>query len=43
MPAMPATDLLDSVLKVADETLRTLFAPAHSARPLPLAPDSPLT
>ncbi|MGH8206334.1 MAG: 2-polyprenyl-3-methyl-6-methoxy-1,4-benzoquinone monooxygenase [Steroidobacteraceae bacterium] len=40
---MPATDLLDSVLKVADETLRTLFAPAHSARPLPLPPDSPLT
>jgi ubiquinone biosynthesis monooxygenase Coq7 len=40
---MPATDLLDSVLKVADETLRTLFAPAHSARALPLPPDTPLT
>jgi ubiquinone biosynthesis monooxygenase Coq7 len=40
---MPATDLLDSVLKVADGTLRTLFAPAHSARPLSLPPDPPLT
>jgi ubiquinone biosynthesis monooxygenase Coq7 len=34
---------LDSVLAVADETLRTLFAPAHSARSLPLKPDAPLT
>jgi ubiquinone biosynthesis monooxygenase Coq7 len=40
---MAATDLLDSVLKVADETLRTLFAPAQSARPLPLPADTPLT
>jgi ubiquinone biosynthesis monooxygenase Coq7 len=40
---MPATDLLDSVLKVADETLRTLFAPAHSERQLNLAADSALS
>lgn len=36
-------DLLDSVLTVADETLRTLFAPAQSARSLPLPPDTPLS
>jgi ubiquinone biosynthesis monooxygenase Coq7 len=40
---MPTTDVLDSVLKVADETLRTLFAPAHSRRTLSLAPESELT
>jgi len=39
---MPATDLLDSVLKVADEALRTLFAPAASSRTLTLPPESPL-
>ena len=37
---MPATDVLDSVLKVADEALRTLFAPAHSARTPVLPADS---
>jgi ubiquinone biosynthesis monooxygenase Coq7 len=35
---MPATDLHDCVLRVADETLRTLFAPALSSRDLQLAP-----
>ncbi len=40
---MPNGDWLDSVLGVADETLRTLFAPAHSARPLKLPPDTPLS
>ncbi len=40
---MPATSLLDQVLSVADESLRTLFAPAQSARALPLPPDVPLT
>jgi len=40
---MPSTDLLDSVLRVADETLRTLFGPAHSQRNLSLAPESELT
>jgi ubiquinone biosynthesis monooxygenase Coq7 len=40
---MPATDLLDSVLRVADETLRTLFAPARSGRPLTLPADTPLS
>lgn len=40
---MPATSVLDSVLRVADETLRTLFTPAHSARPLPLPPDTALS
>jgi len=29
---MLASDMLDSVLKTADDALRTLFAPAHSAR-----------
>jgi ubiquinone biosynthesis monooxygenase Coq7 len=37
MYPMPASDVLDSVLNVADQTLRTLFAPARSAR----APDLP--
>jgi len=41
--SMPATDVLDSVLKVADETLRTLFAPALSERNLKLAPESDLS
>jgi ubiquinone biosynthesis monooxygenase Coq7 len=40
---MPSTDALDSVLKVADETLRTLFAPARSERTLKLASDSGMT
>lgn len=40
---MPNGDWLDSVLGVADETLRTLFAPARSARPLTLPPDTPLS
>jgi ubiquinone biosynthesis monooxygenase Coq7 len=40
---MPATDVLDSVLKVADETLRTLFAPAHSGRLLDLPAESGLS
>jgi ubiquinone biosynthesis monooxygenase Coq7 len=40
---MPSTDVLDSVLKVADETLRTLFAPARSERALKLTPDSGMT
>jgi ubiquinone biosynthesis monooxygenase Coq7 len=40
---MRTTDLLDSVLTVADETLRTLFAPAHSERRLALVPDPALT
>jgi len=40
---MPSTHVLDSVLQVADETLRTLFAPAHSRRPLKLAPESGMT
>jgi len=40
---MPASDLLDSVLKVTDETLRTLFAPARSARALPLPADTVLS
>jgi ubiquinone biosynthesis monooxygenase Coq7 len=39
---MPANDALDSVLKVADEALRTLFAPATSTRTPALPPDSPL-
>ena len=39
---MPATDVLDSVLKVADEALRTLFTPAASSRTLTLPPESPL-
>src|ERR1700684_2262852 len=40
---MPARDVLDSVLRVADDALRTLFAPAHSARPPALSADGPLT
>lgn len=40
---MPSIDVLDSVLKVADETLRTLFAPAHSERQLDLAAESGLS
>jgi ubiquinone biosynthesis monooxygenase Coq7 len=40
---MPSTNVLDSVLRVADETLRTLFAPALSQRNLSLAPDAALT
>jgi 3-demethoxyubiquinol 3-hydroxylase len=37
--AMPASDVLDSVLNVADQTLRTLFAPARSARQPQLPPE----
>jgi ubiquinone biosynthesis monooxygenase Coq7 len=37
MYPMLASDVLDSMLNVADQTLRTLFAPARSAR----APDLP--
>jgi ubiquinone biosynthesis monooxygenase Coq7 len=40
---MPSTDVLDSLVTVADQTLRTLFAPAHSGRALSLAPDSGMT
>ena len=40
---MPASSALDSVLKVADETLRTLFAPARGLRSPPLPPEAPLT
>jgi ubiquinone biosynthesis monooxygenase Coq7 len=40
---MSSTDVLDSLLIVADETLRTLFAPARSERTLKLAPDSAMT
>jgi len=40
---MPSTDALDSVLRVADEALRTLFAPARAQRNLGLPPDSDLT
>ncbi|HEY4881932.1 MAG TPA: 2-polyprenyl-3-methyl-6-methoxy-1,4-benzoquinone monooxygenase [Steroidobacteraceae bacterium] len=40
---MPASDVLDSVLRVADDALRTLFAPAHSARQPALPADGPLT
>jgi ubiquinone biosynthesis monooxygenase Coq7 len=40
---MPTNGLLDSILTVADETLRTLFAPAHSERTLELAPEGALT
>jgi ubiquinone biosynthesis monooxygenase Coq7 len=40
---MLAGNLLDSVLNVADEALRTLFAPAQSNRRPPLPPDAALT
>jgi ubiquinone biosynthesis monooxygenase Coq7 len=40
---MPSTDVLDSLLTVADETLRTLFAPARSERTLTLGPESAMT
>jgi ubiquinone biosynthesis monooxygenase Coq7 len=39
---MPVGGLLDSVLNVADQTLRTLFAPAGSTR-LPELPAAPAT
>jgi 3-demethoxyubiquinol 3-hydroxylase len=38
---MAATNVLDSVLNVADQTLRTLFSPSHSARAPLLPADSP--
>ncbi|MGA2565049.1 MAG: 2-polyprenyl-3-methyl-6-methoxy-1,4-benzoquinone monooxygenase, partial [Steroidobacteraceae bacterium] len=37
---MPARDVLDAVLKAADEALRTLFAPAHTQRAPVLPPDN---
>jgi ubiquinone biosynthesis monooxygenase Coq7 len=40
---MLASNLLDSVLQVADETLRTLFAPALGTRNPPLPPEGALT
>jgi hypothetical protein len=40
MYPMLASDVLDSVLKVADQTLRTLFAPARSLRAPELPADS---
>jgi 3-demethoxyubiquinol 3-hydroxylase len=40
---MPTMSLLDRVLSVADDSLRTLFAPAQSARALPLPSEVPLT
>lgn len=40
---MPRRGLLDSLLSVADEGLRTLFAPSQSSRTLPLPPDPPMT
>jgi ubiquinone biosynthesis monooxygenase Coq7 len=40
---MIASDVLDSVLQVADETLRTLFAPAQAVRTPTLPPDGALT
>jgi len=40
---MPRRGLLDSLLSLADESLRTLFAPPHSSRNLPLPPDPPMT
>jgi ubiquinone biosynthesis monooxygenase Coq7 len=41
--SMLASNVLDSVLKVADETLRTLLAPAQGVRQPPLPPDAVLT
>jgi ubiquinone biosynthesis monooxygenase Coq7 len=40
---VPARQLIDSLLTVADEALRTLFAPPQSIRRLSLPPDPPLT
>jgi len=40
---MTTLSLLDQLLVVADETLRTLFAPAQSARALPLPPEAALS
>jgi ubiquinone biosynthesis monooxygenase Coq7 len=40
---MLAVDALDSILKVADDALRTLFAPARTSRNPPLAPEAALT
>jgi ubiquinone biosynthesis monooxygenase Coq7 len=40
---MLASNVLDSVLQVADETLRTLFAPAQGVRQPQLPPDATLT
>jgi len=37
---MPARDVLDAVLKAADEALRTLFAPAHTQRAPALPSDN---
>jgi 3-demethoxyubiquinol 3-hydroxylase len=40
---MPAPDVLDSFIKIADDTLRTLFAPARPVRDLPLPADGGMT
>ncbi len=40
---MLAHDVLDKVVTAADDALRTLFAPAHSARNPALPADAPLT
>jgi ubiquinone biosynthesis monooxygenase Coq7 len=40
---MLASDVVDSVLRVADDALRTLFAPAHTLRNPALPADSPLS
>lgn len=40
---MQASDVLDSVLKTADDALRTLFAPAHSTRNPALPANGSLT
>lgn len=40
---MLASNVLDSVLKTADDALRTLFAPAQSSRSPPLPAESPLS
>ena len=40
---MPAPEVLDSLIKVADDALRTLFAPAHTARQLSLPADGAMT
>jgi ubiquinone biosynthesis monooxygenase Coq7 len=40
---MSVTEALDPALRVVDEALRTLFAPAHSQRTADLPPDAPLS
>ena len=41
--SMLASDVLDTVLKTADDALRTLFAPAHATRSPALPPDAPMS